>query len=411
MYHRDYGGAGMLVQFTLKNVLSFKNETVLDMTAINAYKEHESNLIKSGNREKYLRVAAVYGANASGKSNLYKAMGYFKKIIAESLNNVNDGEGTALQKYYVPFSFESVRENSEYQIVMIIDDSEYKYGFEYNADCIVMEWLYRKNLSTNRTAIIFERTTNNVEFGASIRKECDIYKGQIPNETLVLSFFNKLKLKNDVFGTIYSGIMDTMVVPADFCDDYGMLQVLLPKTLKEQKSKFLEFLSAIDIGIKDISCDDSEKEIKFYTYHNGRDGNLYPLNLYHESEGTLKSIMLFIYARTAVLNDNSMFVDELNIKLHPLLLKFIIDLFYDGDSKAQLIYTTHDTTLMDKKFFRRDQILFVQKDEYGYSELSALSDFKVRSDASFEKDYLAGVYGGIPFIKDFDLKEGGVDGF
>jgi AAA15 family ATPase/GTPase len=121
--------------------------------------------------------------------------------------------------------------------------------------------------------------------------------------------------------------------------------------------------------------------------------------------------MLFIYARTAVLNDKSMFVDELNIKLHPLLLKFIIDLFYEGDSKAQLIYTTHDTTLMDKKFFRRDQILFVQKDEFGYSELFALSDFKVRSDASFEKDYLAGVYGGIPFIKDFDLKEGGVDGF
>jgi AAA15 family ATPase/GTPase len=411
MYHRDYGGAGMLVQFTLKNVLSFKNETVLDMTAINAYKEHESNLIKAGDREKYLRVAAVYGANASGKSNLYKAMGYFQKIIVESLNNVNDGEGTALQKYYVPFSFESVRENSEYQIVMIIDDSEYKYGFEYNADCIVMEWLYRKNLSTNRTAIIFERTTNNVEFGASIRKECDIYKGQIPNETLVLSFFNKLKLKNDVFRTIYSGIIDTMVVPADFCDDYSMLQVLLPKTLKGQKGKLLEFLSAIDTGIKDISCDDSEKEIKFYTYHNGRDGNLYPLNLYHESEGTLKSIMLFIYARTAVLNDKSMFVDELNIKLHPLLLKFIIDLFYEGDSKAQLIYTTHDTTLMDKKFFRRDQILFVQKDEFGYSELSALSDFKVRSDASFEKDYLAGVYGGIPFIKDFDLKEGGVDGF
>jgi len=100
-----------------------------------------------------------------------------------------------------------------------------------------------------------------------------------------------------------------------------------------------------------------------------------------------------------------MFVDELNVKLHPLLLKFIIDLFYDEDSTAQLIYTTHDTTLMDKKFFRRDQIWFVQKDEFGYSELSSLSDFKVRSDASFEKDYLAGVYGGIPLLKDFEIKE------
>ena len=101
-----------------------------------------------------------------------------------------------------------------------------------------------------------------------------------------------------------------------------------------------------------------------------------------------------------------MFIDELNIKLHPLLLKFIVDLFYEKESKAQLIYTTHDTTLMDKKFFRRDQIWFVQKDKFGYSELVALSDYKVRSDASFEKDYLAGVYGGIPLIKEFEMKEG-----
>lgn len=95
-----------------------------------------------------------------------------------------------------------------------------------------------------------------------------------------------------------------------------------------------------------------------------------------------------------------------NGKEYPLLLKFIVDLFYENNSSAQLIYTTHDTTLMDKKFFRRDQIWFVQKDEFGYSELVALSDFKVRSDASFEKDYLAGVYGGIPLLKGFDIKEG-----
>ena len=84
----------------------------------------------------------------------------------------------------------------------------------------------------------------------------------------------------------------------------------------------------------------------------------------------------------------------------------MVDLFYEENSTAQLVYTTHDTTLMDKKFFRRDQIWFVQKDEYGYSELAALSDFKVRSDASFEKDYLSGVYGGIPLLREFEMKEG-----
>lgn len=396
----------MLVQFMVKNVLSFREETVLDMAAINAYKEHECNLIDNGTKEKFLRVAAIYGANASGKSNLYMALTYFQRIIAESFNNVDDGAKTAIDRYYVPFLFEENEENSEFQIIEILDGFEYTYGFEYNAYSIVTEWLYRKNLKTNRTVTIFERTAEKTEFGASVRKECDLYKEQIPIETLVLSFLNKLKLKTDIFRNIYSGIMDTLVVPTDFCEDNRILEAFLPQVIDHEKEKLVGFLSAIDTGIKDIVYDDSEKKIRFFTCHKGKDGEDYSLDLYFESEGTIKSIMLFIYARIAILNNRSIFVDELNVKLHPLLLKFIIDLFYDKSSMAQLIYTTHDTTLMDKKFFRRDQIWFVQKDELGYSELSALSDFKVRSDASFEKDYLAGVYGGIPLIKEFGIKEG-----
>lgn len=376
------------------------------MTAINAYKEHECNLIDIGAKDKFVRVAAIYGANASGKSNLNIAMRYFQKIVVESLNNVDDGEDAVLKRYYNPFSFESNNENSEFQIIEIVGEDEYRYGFEYNSECIVAEWLYRKNLNTNRTSIIFERTTENVEFGASVRKECELYKTQIPTETLVLSFFNKLKLKTEVFKTVYNSIMDTLVVSTDFCEDQGLLEAMLPQIIDEEKEDLLRFLNAIDTGIKDIGYDDNEKEISFFTVHKGRDDKYYPLGLYCESEGTIKSIMLFIYARTAILNDKSIFVDELNVKLHPLLLKFIIDLFYNNNSEAQLIYTTHDTTLMDKKFFRRDQIWFVQKDQFGYSELSALSDFKVRSDASFEKDYLAGVYGGIPFLKEYAMKEG-----
>ncbi len=397
----------MLVQFMLKNVLSFKEETILDMTAINAYKEHECNLIDNGTKEKFLRVAAIYGANASGKSNLNIAMKFFQRIIVESMNNVDDGADSVLEKYYVPFSFEENNENSEFQVVEILDDYEYKYGFEYNANCIVAEWLYRKNLNTKRTSIIFERTTENVEFGAAVRKECEAYKEQIPSETLVLSFVNRLrKLKTPIFRNVYSGIMGTLVVQTNFCEDTELLETILPQIIDDEKPKLLEFLNAIDTGIKDIGYEETNKEVRFFTVHNGKDGVPYLLGLYCESEGTIKSIMLFIYARLAILYDRSMFVDELNVKLHPLLLKFIIDLFYNNDSKAQLIYTTHDTTLMDKKFFRRDQIWFVQKDEYGYSELVALSDFKVRSDASFEKDYLAGVYGGIPFLKEFVMKEG-----
>ena len=395
----------MLVQFMVKNVLSFHDEVILDMTAINAYKEHKCNLIDNGDKEKYLRVAAIYGANASGKSNLHLAMFYFQKIIMESLNNVDSDSMLAIEKYYVPFKFESDKKNSEFQVIEIIGDYEYKYGFEYNDRCIVTEWLYRKNLVSKRTVIIFERTTDYIEFGASVRKECDLYKDQVPEETLVVSFFNKLKMKTTLFNEVYSGIMDTFVLENDFFENPRLIEAFLPPIIDFEKEKLLAFLSAIDTGIKDIGYDDSEKKKRFFTVHKGKDNKDYPLNLFFESEGTIKSIMLFIYARTAILKNKSIFVDELNIKLHPLLLKFIIDLFYDSDSKAQLIYTTHDTTLMDKRYFRRDQIWFVQKDDYGYSKLMALSDFKIRSDATFEKDYLAGVYGGIPYLKEFNLKE------
>ena len=396
----------MLVQFMVKNVLSFREETVLDMTAINAYKEHESNLINMDLKERFLRVAAIYGANASGKSNLYTAMLYFQKIILQSMNNVAEDSVNAIEKYYQPFLFEEQKSNSEFQIIEIVGGYEYKYGFEYNEECVVTEWLYRKNLKNNRTVTVFERAYDKVEFGASVSKHCDLYQDQIPTETLVLSFLKKLKLKTTIFSDVYDAIMDIFVVPIDFCEDFRLLEALLPSVIDRKKEDLVRFLSAIDTGIKDIGYNDSEKDIYFYTIHKGKDGKNYPLNLLFESEGTIKSIMLFIYVQNALQNNKALFVDELNIKLHPLLLKFIIDLFYNEKSKAQLIYTTHDTTLMDKRFFRRDQIWFVQKDEYGYSELSALSDFKVRSDASFEKDYLAGVYGGIPKLANLELKEG-----
>ena len=396
----------MLVQFMVKNVLSFKNETVLDMTAVNAYKEHASNLIDIGTKEKFLKVAAIYGANASGKSNLYWAMHYFQEIIKESLNNVDDDTMAAIAQYYFPFSFEEGEENSELQIVELIGNDEYRYGFEYNDKCIVAEWLYRKDIETNRTSIIFERTTHSVSFGASVRKECNVYKEQVPEETLALTFFNKLKLKTEVFKAVYNSITGASLISTDLLEKEGFLEAVLPTVIKTDKENLTEFLTAIDVGIKDIAYSDNEKQIKFYTTHVGIDGCEYSLDLDNESEGTIKSIKIYICAKAAIILNSLLFVDELNIKLHPLLLKFIVDLFYKNDSKAQLIYTTHDTTWMDKKFFRRDQIWFVQKDEFGYSELTALSDFKVRSDASFEKDYLAGVYGGIPLIKEFELKEG-----
>ncbi len=394
----------MLVQFMLKNVLSFKEETVIDMTAVHAYKEHPSNLIDLGTEERFLKVSSIYGANASGKSNLMKAMLFFQEILKKSLNNVDDHSVPAIQKYFVPFQFEEHQENSEFEMIQILDGCEYRYGFEYNAERIEMEWLYQKDLQTNRTRTIFERAADDISFGASVRKECDRYKAQIPSETLVLSVFNRFRMKTDLFRMVYAGITRSLISFSSF-KDKELINRFLPLFLDNKKDKFMNFLHAIDAGIDDLFYEQREKEIQFITVHKSSSGKAYYLDLFDESEGTRKSMILFIVVQTTILNQGLLLVDELNTKLHPLLLKFIIDLFYDDKTTAQLIYTTHDTTLMDKRYFRKDQIWFVQKDAFGYSRLYALSDFKIRSDASFEEDYLSGVYGGIPLLQEMDTKE------
>lgn len=396
----------MVVQFMMKNVLSFKKETILDMTAIPAYKEHSYNLIHGPSNEKFLRVAAVYGANASGKSNLYLGMYMFQSIVMRSMNSVGEIEENILKEYFNPFAFENNEENSEFQLVLNVEKLEYTYGFEFNSEEIVSEWLYKRDFNTGRKSILLERNHQDITIGASIRRECDKYKGQIPKETLVLTFLSKLNLQTTVFIDVFKEIRGMVIVDTDFYERHFVIEKLLPQLIDENKDDLLRFLTAIDTGIKNISYEMVDKKIEFFTTHIGKDGRDYSINLYNESQGTLKSIIIFMFASSVIERNGVMVVDELNVKLHPLLLKFIVDLFNKPETKAQLIYTTHDTTLLDKKFFRRDQIWFVQKDEYGYSELSALSDFKIRSDASFEKDYLSGVYGGIPSLKDYSLKVG-----
>lgn len=396
----------MIIQFSMKNIRSFKDEAILDMSSIPAYKEHVYNLMEVPSGDKLLRVAAIYGANASGKSNLYLGMRIFQDIVVQSMNAVGNAENKILEQCYQPFAFESDSSNSDFQIVLSDDEAEYTYGFEFNSRHIVSEWLYKKDYSVNRVSTILERDHQSIMIGASIRRECNKYKEQIPEESLALTFFSRLALKTPVFRKVFEMIFKMMVSDTSFYEHKDVMEKYLPKAIVENKEGVLNFLAAIDTGIKDIFYETIDKRKVFYTSHVGKDGKKYSINLYNESSGTLKSIIVYIIAQFVIDENGVMVVDELSAKLHPLLLKFIVDLFYNEKSKAQLIYTTHDTTLMDKKFSRRDQILFVQKDDYGYSTLSTLSDFKVRSDASFEKDYLAGVYGGIPMLKDFSMKTG-----
>ncbi|MBR1633993.1 MAG: ATP-binding protein [Lachnospiraceae bacterium] len=399
----------MLAQFSMKNVLSFKDETTLDLTSIPAYKQHKYNLIP-GTQDNFVRFAAIYGANASGKSNLYYGIRMFRDIVVNSMNTAGEMEDNALTRNYLPFAFEDMENPSEYQIVICDSENEYRYGFEFTDEKIVSEWLYKKDYNSNRQSIIIERSKEGITVGASIRRECDKYKEQIMPETLALSFFSRLALKTDIFSRIYAEISRMVIIDTAFYENRRFMERLLPDVIDNHKDKLIEFLTAIDTGIRDISYETVDRRIVFFTHHRGENQKIHHLNLYRESQGTLKSIIIFIIASSIIQNGGVMVVDELNIKLHPLLLKFVIDLFKNDRSNAQLIYTTHDTTLLDKKFFRRDQVWFVEKDDYGHSTLKALSDFKIRSDASFEKDYLSGVYGGIPTLLDYVMEAGESDG-
>jgi len=398
------------VQFTVKNFMSFKNENILDWSAVNAYKEHSDNLIFVSNKEKFLKVMSIYGANASGKSNILMAFRFFRKIIRDSFSNANNesfeeiNSNSILKKYYQPYAFCKEKEDTEFELIFIIGDKEYQYGYCYNDQCINYEWLYQTSLETNRKKIIFERSSDNIELGSSIKKECQKYINEIDNDVLVLSFFNRLKLKNKLFNDVYNSIIKVLVFCDEFDDMYSHLLVdILITFIDNEKDNLLQYLEAIESGISDIKYRKDKDKVSIYTYHKGLDNNEYKLDIDNESAGTVKSLALYALIKVVIASGQALFFDELNIKLHPLLLKFIIDMFNNSSTGAQLIYTTHDVTLLSNKFFRRDQIWFTQKDQYGISKLYSFAEFKIRNDASFEKDYLGGVYGGIPYLKDFEI--------
>lgn len=400
----------MLVMFKFKNYGPFKGETVFDMRAIKSYKEHPYNLINENEDDALLKVVAVYGANASGKSSFVHAYRTFSRIILDSFHkNDKEDEESVLSLNHYPFMFDdkSLFESTEFEAVYHFNNFEYRYGFVYDDEHIEYEWLYKMSLTTNRQSKIFERSSSTLDMGSSVKKVCEKYVSDIDNDVLALSFFSSLKLKTTIFKDVVSCITD--VLPLSLTCD-GQADFLLNRYFEkdftdEEKPKLLSFLNAIDVGIKDVQVDKKNGKTRVFTYHPSPNGELISAPIEIESDGTLRAIAIYSIVRIAALHNRVLLIDEFNNQLHPLLQKYIVDLFYEGSTRGQLIYTTHDTSLLDKQFMRRDQIWFVNKNEFGESTLYSLAEFKIRNDKSFGKDYLSGIYGGIPILKDFSFKE------
>ena len=407
----------MLIRFSFKNFKSFKDENCLDMEAT-SLKEHDYNVAKTDSTE-ILKVSAIYGANASGKTNVLQAFSYMKKRILVSddskVNSPIDEENI--------YSF-MINDNPISLEVEILakNNKIYKYGFDILKDKIISEWLYEKRI--NKFYEIFERNNNNVQIMKVKNKLFDL--ANIDDKSLFLKSFRAIDKSNEDFNSVYEWFMNSNYLDLGdpkFEDALNKRMSLRIVEDEKYRSELLAFIKTFDATIDSINISPNSLEeiknmngvVKVELVHNYEDGKkALPISL--ESNGTMKMFHLFDFFMDALKNGMVLFVDELDAKLHPLLTRYIINLFHNSEKNignGQLIYSTHDTVNLNKETFRRDEIWFAEKDKNGISEIYSLSDYimedengnakKVRNDATYNKDYLTGRYGAIPVLEEFNI--------
>ena len=417
----------MLIEFSVKNFLSFKEKVTLSMEKGNG-DENLENVI-TNNITDLLKTAAIYGANASGKSNILKA--FTCAILMVRNSNLIPIEGK--WNFIKPFLFDetSKKSPSEFEFIFIVNNVKYRYFFSADENKVYDEILdaYYSQKPTN----IFTRTkTNNYVFNSDKNK----LESLATNNTE-----NKLFLSTATTWN-YDKTKDAFLWFSTAIDTYDSFNEIADKDLidysnddESLKTFSLKLLKEADILIKDITVNYEEKEIdstmvdmfipplarngKKYkiknvnieveheVVDNNNNRHIYKLNFNEESSGTRVLFAFAPFLKRAFENTKIIIVDELEKSMHPSLVKFIVKLFNNENinkANSQLIFTTHATNLLDLELLRRDQIWFTEKNpDNGVSELYPLDSFSIRKDENISKGYINGRYGAIPFIKDIDV--------
>ncbi len=409
----------MIIQFSVENFMSIKEKVVFSMLA-SSDKEIPENLIL-GKKENYLKSAVIYGANASGKSNLIKAMNAVV-IMMRNSNNMQPG----LKLPIVPFKFdkEYVKKPSSFELIMIINNIKYVYGFVADENRIYEEYLYY--YPNGKETELFERTqVNKYHYTSNENVLKDIVSKNMENKFLLATAttWNYEKTK-PVYEFITNGIEILFdyntIKPLSFSlyknDNNGELKEFSLNILNEAEMNISgynvtdveitdEQLSAIPLELRGF-FNKKTRSFHITTRHNittedGKEEDI-DLDFEEESLGTqnmfiLNPILLYVLKKGKVL-----IIDELDRSLHPFLVEYIVKIFNSekyNKNGAQLIFNTHDTNLLNLSLFRRDQIWFTEKDyKKGATDLYPLDDFPVRKTENVEKGYLNGRYGAIPFI-------------
>lgn len=415
----------MLIQFAVANYRSFCNEATLSLVA-GPGKEHQRQNVRVPAMQgdvramPLLRSAAIYGANAAGKTNLVRALGVMRDIVVRS-SGTDDGLPVR------PFRFDAKQENepSQFEVACIVEGVRYQYGFSATGDAVVAEWLYawprgRAQLWFSRD--LAEDGSATYEFGAKLQGDREVWRRATRSNALFLStaaalnsaqlrplyewFKTRLRIVgvggwNPGFTAAYAqsgrntnvvkflqtadlAVADLRVTEEEFTLE--MLPDELPSALREEMKRAL-------VG---------EKVREVHVVHRDAEGRAVELDLDEESDGTQKMFALAGPWVDALANGYVVMVDELHDNLHPMLVRFLVQRFHDDalDSDAQLVFTTHDTSILSQDVFRRDQVWFCERNERQETDLVPLSDFRPRKGVeNLERAYLAGRYGAVPYIR------------
>lgn len=406
----------MLCQFSFGNYKVFKDEAVLDLSA-ETIKEHQGSLITDKvDQEKFLPVAAIYGPNAGGKTTVLDALVFvqffvLRTIIVAKMQENDDKFSSILRSFdamtvkdrYHKLSADCRETPTWFDIIFRTEDRQFRYQLSLIQGTVIKENLYVQEIGDKEVCLIFERSEDECVLGTEIE---DISVERV-NNTMPLLAHIYINYDIDVINMAVSWLFDMEAI--DYDDPEKELSVLIPSA-KSDRKKLLSMLKEMDIQIEEVHIKkDLDGNVQnIYAKHRMQDGNICEIPLEEESSGTRK-IFSCLARILSCLEDGSLLVaDELDAKLHPKLLQYIIELFTNPQSNkkgAQLLLTSHDITTMHPNIFRRDEIWFCARNPFGASMLYSLASFRKengaqpRNDEIYGKRYLEGRYGADPYIR------------
>lgn len=397
----------MLCQFTVKNYKSIREEITFDMQAA-AISEHTDQVIFDRDGQQFLPVSVIYGPNGGGKSNVLKALLALNGKVLKSIHATRGGENVyaAGNVEIKPFAFSEEAKNSptEFELFFRTELAEYRYVLHVKGETVVYESLDRIKMETGRRSALFVRSGNEIELKGVFSK---LKISDDLSETLpLLSYLGITYRKNEVV----NDVLDWFEYSIDFLNYGNPIQELRTAIANSDtvKSLILDMIQEMGLDIEDFRIEEKgDNRIEVYTQH-VVNGYRSELTLAEESSGTKKLFGLLPFIVNSLAAGTTLIIDELDAKVHPVLLKYILGLFNNLEINrkgAQLIFTSHDLSTMNNEIFRRDEIWFVAKGNEQNSQLYSLVEFKnkdgegVRKDAKYDKQYLEGKYGADPYLR------------